>query len=1094
MNKITLTILTLMFIVAIPEKSSANTILPPSINCPADINISNDPGVCGAIIDYIGLASATDPEDGDISAAIITTVGPSSGSLFPVGFTQVELSVTDSEGNTVSCLFNVTVTDTEPPTINCPADITSVNDPGVCGATITYEVTGDDNCGGGSNFDEITTTFANNNGQSGIMFDVTASGTEDVSINGFLGHMGPSFGAQNVDIWYMVGSHVGFESDATPWIFHESVNATDNGNTGPGGNVVTPLASPIVIPVGMTYGIFYITDGPELLDYTDGTTSYSDAFVTVDSGSGKALGSATAFDGLTFTPRIFNGTIYYSTGSIQVTQTSGLSSGSVFPVGTTTNTYEITDAAGNTVMCSFDVTITDTEAPTATCPGNQTVNTDPGMCSAVVTYSVPTADNCPGESILQTAGLASGSVFPEGTTTNSFVITDAAGLTTTCTFDVIVQDVEPPAVNCTDITVALDAAGNATITEGDINGGSTDNCGIASSSIDINSFDCNNLGANNVTLSVTDIHGNTATCVAVVTVIDVDAPTAVCQDITVQLDASGSVTILPSAVDGGSSDQCAVGMLSLDEDTFTCDDLGPNMVTLVVTDTSGNSSNCTAIVTVEDAFAPVASCQDISVTLGPGGTVSIIADDINDGSTDNCGAVTASIDIDTFDCSNIGPNNVTLTVTDSQGNSSSCVAVVIVIDDVSPQVICQDITVALDATGSVTITPNDIDNGSSDNCGIASMTLNNSTFTCFNVGIPNNVVLTVTDNFGNASTCNATVTVIDDIPIEVICQDITVTLDNDGEVTIQPGDIDGGSFDNCGISNITASQTLFTCADVGPNDVTLTVTNSNGEQASCIAVVTVQETILPPTAICQNVTAPVGPDGIVTISAASVNNNSEGIGCNGSISLDIDTFTCDDIGPPIPVVLTVMNEDGVTDTCTALVHVVDSIDPTITCPDTQNVTSEGLYELPDYFATGDVVVTDNCENNLTITQIPPPGTLLSQGGYNITMTVTDPSENTATCVFQLYIDDLLGTSDQKELSSILLYPNPADQYLYLANPQGIAKLGVSIYDIGGRLIKELAFEETSLENRIDISSLASASYVVVISSEEGLLTKQLVKE
>ena len=49
------------------------------------------------------------------------------------------------------------------------------------------------------------------------------------------------------------------------------------------------------------------------------------------------------------------------------------------------------------------------------------------------------------------------------------------------------------------------------------------------------------------------------------------------------------------------------------------------------------------------------------------------------------------------------------------------------------------------------IAASQINNGSIDACGIASLTLNNNSFTCANVGI-NPVVLTVTDVNGNAAT------------------------------------------------------------------------------------------------------------------------------------------------------------------------------------------------------------------------------------------------------------------------------------------------------------------------------------------------------
>jgi len=1095
MQKITQPLFLLFFLSFFSTILANEIVLPPTIMCPGDITVSNDPGDCGAAVDYISMASATDPEEGDISGLIITTIGPVSGDFFPAGTTLVELSVTDAEGNTESCTFNVTVNDIEAPTITCPADITTDNDPGICGAAVTFMVDGMDNCGGGTNAGEFTTTFDDNNGFAGNMFDITASGGEDVIINGFLGHLTPSFGSQTVEIWYKIGTYLGSEDDPTPWTLHETVIATDNGNTGPGGNAITTLVTPLVVPAGVTYGLFYFTDVANV-DYTEtpGPTPLGDTFITLNLGIGKGTSTANSFDGDNFFWRIWNGTIYYTTGSIDVTQTTGFPSGSVFPVGTTTNTFEITDASGNTASCSFDIIVNDTEPPVVNCPATITVTNDPGSCDAIVSFTVPTTDNCTGETLNQITGLPSGAAFPVGTTTNSYEVIDAAGLMSTCSFDVVVTDTEAPEVNCTDITVQLDAFGMATITTTDVDGGSTDNCGIASSSIDITTFDCSDVGTNNVILSVTDVHGNTSVCTAIVTVEDVENPVAVCQDITVQLSATGTVTILPGDVDGGSSDICNIDTLSLDVATFDCSDIGANTVVLTVTDESGNVSSCMAVVTVEDTMAPTATCQDITVQLDGSGTVVITPADVNNGSIDNCGTTSLSIDVDTFTCAEVGPNNVTLTVTDANGNLSSCVAVVTVEEMQSPSVICQDITVQLDAAGMATITVDDIDGGSFDNCAIASRSINVDTFTCNNVGLVNNVTLTVTDTSGNTSSCIAVVTVEDTIPITVLCQDITVTLDNDGEVSINPEDVDAGSFDNCDITSMSVSQDMFTCADVGPNDVVLTVTNSNGETAMCTAVVTVQETILPPMAICQNVTAPLQPGGTVTVLPQAINNGSLGIGCNGTLSLDIDTFTCDDVGTPIQVTLTVMNENGVMDTCTAFINVIDSLDPTIECPENQTVVATGPYILPDYYAQGDVLVTDNCENNLTITQLPAPGTSLGAGSYNITMMVVDPSGNEAICVFQLFVEDTLGVENTQDISSLLLYPNPASEFVLLANPQEILLKNLSIYDSSGRLVNKTNLDTIGLEKRIDISTLASATYMVVITSEEGTLVKQIVKE
>jgi hypothetical protein len=166
---------------------------------------------------------------------------------------------------------------------------------------------------------------------------------------------------------------------------------------------------------------------------------------------------------------------------------------------------------------------------------------------------------------------------------------------------VVLEDSEPPVAIAQDIIVQLDENGNATISSEDINNGSTDDCGIDSITIDIDSFTCENVGENTVTLSVTDVGGNTSTTTATVTVEDNIGPEAICNDISVDLDSSGGYTLSMEDIDAiglGSSDACGIESMSVSQLSFTCDNIGENTVTLIIIDVNGNETTCESIITV----------------------------------------------------------------------------------------------------------------------------------------------------------------------------------------------------------------------------------------------------------------------------------------------------------------------------------------------------------------------------------------------------------------------------------------------------------------------------------------------------------------
>ncbi len=132
----------------------------------------------------------------------------------------------------------------------------------------------------------------------------------------------------------------------------------------------------------------------------------------------------------------------------------------------------------------------------------------------------------------------------------------------------------------------------------------------------------------------------------------------------------------------------------------------------------------------------------------------------------------------------IGSATISITLNDGQtiNNDSTFTFNINFGDTLPPVALCQNLQVQLDAQGFGSITPQQANNGSSDDCQIAQMTLSQTQFTCADVGnIP--VDFTVTDLTGNSSVCQLMVTVL---PPPILIQQ-TISSYNGFEVSCNQG-------------------------------------------------------------------------------------------------------------------------------------------------------------------------------------------------------------------------------------------------------------------------------------------------------------------
>ncbi|MBK7936582.1 MAG: HYR domain-containing protein [Lewinellaceae bacterium] len=213
--------------------------------------------------------------------------------------------------------------------------------------------------------------------------------------------------------------------------------------------------------------------------------------------------------------------------------------GAVFPKGTTTVIWKVTDASGNITTCALVVTVNDLQVPTITCPANQTFVNDPGQCSKVILTTVLNplfSDNCPESNISHNYVVApnpwtlEGANFPVGTTLVTWVVQDASGNTASCAFSVKVNDVEKPTfIGCPTDTIMV--GNDVDKCSAKVNWPipfAEDNCGILNilqtggpangSTINVSPFPVT------VTYRATDINGNSQLCSFKVLVVDTQNP------------------------------------------------------------------------------------------------------------------------------------------------------------------------------------------------------------------------------------------------------------------------------------------------------------------------------------------------------------------------------------------------------------------------------------------------------------------------------------------------------------------------------------------------------------------------------------------
>ncbi|MFK8006663.1 MAG: HYR domain-containing protein [Saprospiraceae bacterium] len=653
--------------------------------------------------------------------------------------------------------------------------------------------------------------------------------------------------------------------------------------------------------------------------------------------------------------------------------------------------------------------------------------------------------------------------------TYSVVITDANGCTTEETVTIeefictVASDVSSINVSCNG---ANDGQATASLTQGSGTPTFEWSNGATTSSVA-------NLGAGTFTVVITD--GNNCPSIQEITITEpaaintsvIDVVDVICANAT-----DGSATVDAQGGIGTLTYQWSTGAI-----TATATGLSAGTYTATVTDGNFCSTTTSVEIIANDDVDPQAISQNITISLDSDGLANLSPMMVDNGSTDNCNISNIGLDKTQFDCSNLGMNEVMLTVTDGAGNTNSTMATITVIDEIGPSITCAGNVVSNSCNGVAYSLPT-----ADDNCGTPTMELISGLASgeVFPEGTTE-VIYKVTDASGNEATCTFTVTVENTLDIETM-NDVMPSCNGDANGSLAAL-IGGGT---AGYTYLWSNgQTTETATDLSAGTYTLLVTDATGCQLETTATLAEPEVL----SAEYDISAPVCFGAVNGSITAMVDGGTEGYSflwsdgqtSQTAINLEADTYS---------VLITdangceVMSADLIVDQPDELVLTLDNVTNATTTTSNDGsaeVTIEGGVGGYSYAweLNGVIISTDEDLTNAA------PGDYL--------LTVTD--DNGCVVVSNIItIEAPTSVIDPSLEKHITMMPNPTDgMFMIKLDLPQVSDVQVRIYDITGKEIMTSP-KQSVFENQLEfnLASFTNGVYIVKVTVDDAVLAKRIV--
>lgn len=319
-------------------------------------------------------------------------------------------------------------------------------------------------------------------------------------------------------------------------------------------------------------------------------------------------------------------------------------------------------------------------------------------------------------------------------------------------------------------------------------------------------------------------------------------------------------------------------------------------------------------------------------------------------------------------------------------------------DETPPTVVTQDLDLYLDASGQATLTAAAVDNGSSDNTLIDTMWLDQTSFSCADLG-QQTVTLTVKDTADNSAQQTALITVKDSIdPIPNVSN--LPTIEGECAATAGISFALGGAFipiptatDNCDetIQAITIDPLFYDTQ--GTYTITWTYDDGNGNSVDQTQTVIIEDQTPPVPDL--NVLPPLTANCELTISTPPTATDN----CEGSITaITADPLTYDQQGA---YVVDWVYQDSEGNLTTQVQHVIIEdtqapIPDAVSLPAITSACKVEVTEIP--------TATDPCDGSITATTSDPLA-YQEQGSFTIEWIFEDAQGNQTTQTQEVVILD-----------------------------------------------------------------------------------------